>query len=176
MHYLCLKSQSQNKILIVKKNLMNTIKQRATFKKICDNIAESAKICSKCSWYRQGEKSTKFLYGLEITNALRETIEKLLDGGKETTTPSEISLTTRKIYEKLFQKPIANSVSYIKMFLSDIHFSTITDENYTIYEAETTEDDLLVALKSIPNIKNPENDGLPKEFYKEFWEEIKMFS
>ena len=107
---------------------------------------------------------------------MRETIEKLLDGGKETTTPSEISLTTRKIYEKLFQKPIANSVSYIKMFLSDIHFSTITDENYTIYEAETTEDDLLVALKSIPNIKNPENDGLPKEFYKEFWEEIKMFS
>ena len=155
---------------------MNTIKQRATFKKICDNIAESAKICSKCSWYRYGEKSTKFLCGLEKRNALRGTIKTLLDDGKETTAPSEISLTTRKLYKKLLQKPIENSVSDIKMFLSDIHFSTITDANYTIYEAETTEDNLLVALKSIPNIKNPENDGLPKEFYENFWEEIKMFS
>ena len=114
--------------------------------------------------------------GLEKRNALRGTIKTLLDDGKETTTPSEISLTTRKLYKKLLQKPIANSVSDIKMFLSDIHFSTITDANYTIYEAETTEDNLLVALKSIPNIKNPENDGLPKEFYENFWEEIKMFS
>ena len=63
--------------------------------KIYDNIAEGVKICSKCSWYQYGEKSTNCFYGLEKKNVLRETI-KTLDDGKEITTPFEISLTLKK--------------------------------------------------------------------------------
>ena len=44
---------------------------------------------------------------------------------------------------------------------------------YTLREAEITEDNLLVALKSMPNNKTPGNNGLPKEFYETFWEDIK---
>ena len=44
---------------------------------------------------------------------------------------------------------------------------------YTLREAEITEDNLLVALKSMPNYKTPGNNGLPKEFYETFWEDIK---
>ena len=50
------------------------------------------------------------------------------------------------------------------MFLSDIHLPTISDENYTIGEAEITEYNLFVALKSISNNKTSGNDGLSKEF------------
>ena len=141
--------------------------------KIYDNIAEGVKVRSKCSWYQHGEKSTKFFYGLEKENALRRTIETLLEDGKEITSPSEISLTQKKIYEKLFQKNIAKSLSDIEMFLSDIHLPTISDENYNICEAEITEDNPLVSLKNIPNNKTPGNDGLFKEFYETFWEDIK---
>ena len=42
-----------------------------------------------------------------------------------------------------------------------------------ICEAEITEDNLLVALKSIPNNKTPGNGGLSKEFYESFWEDLK---
>ena len=59
------------------------------------------------------------------------------------------------------------------MFLSDIHLPTISDEIYTICEAEVTEANLLVALKSIPDDKTPGNDDLSKEFYETFWEDIK---
>ena len=59
------------------------------------------------------------------------------------------------------------------MFLSDLHLPTISDENYTISEAEITEDNILVTLKSIPNSKIPRNDDLSKEFYETFWEDIK---
>ena len=55
------------------------------------------------------------------------------------------------------------------MFLSDIQLRTISDENYTTFEAEITEDNLLVALKSIHNNKTPGNDNLSKEFYEIFW-------
>ena len=131
------------------------------------------KIRSKFSGYQYGEKSTKFFYSLEKKNALAGTIKTLLEDDKEITTPSEISLTLKKIYENLFQKSIAKFVSDIEIFLSDTHLPTISDDNYNICEAEITEDNLLVALKSVPNNKTPGNDGLPKEFYETFWEDIK---
>ena len=60
------------------------------------------------------------------------------------------------------------------MLLSDIHLPTISDETYTIIcEDEITEDNLPVALKSIPNNKTPGNDDLSKQFYENFWEDIK---
>ena len=110
---------------------------------------------------------------MEKKNSLRGTIKTLLDDGKEITTPSEIGLTLKKFYQNLFQKTIAKSFSDMEMFLSDIHLPTISDENYTICEAEITEDNLLVDLKCIPNNKNPGNDGLSKEFSETFWEDIK---
>ena len=60
------------------------------------------------------------------------------------------------------------------MFLSDIHLPIISDENYKICTAEITEDNLLVALKNVPNNKTPGNDGPSKEVYEAFWEEIKF--
>ena len=101
-------------------------KTRNEIEKMYDNIAEVAKICSKCSWYQYGEKSTKCFCGLEKRNVLRGTIKTLLDDKKEITTPSEISLTLKKYYENLFQKTIANSIFDIEMFLSDIHLPTIS--------------------------------------------------
>ena len=59
------------------------------------------------------------------------------------------------------------------MFLIDIQLPTISDENYTTFEAEIAEDNLLVALKSIHNNKTPRNDNLSKESYETFWEDVK---
>ena len=109
---------------------------------------------------------------MEKKNAFGGTIETLLEYGKEITTPSEISLTLKQFYENIFQKTIAKSVVDIEMFLSDIHLPTISDHNYNICEAKVTDDNLLVALKSVPDNKTPGNDGLSKEFYETFWEDI----
>ena len=147
-------------------------KTKNELEKIHDNIAEGVKIRSKCSWYQYGEISTKFFYGLEKRNTLCGIIKMLLEDGNEITTHFEISLTLKKFYENLFQKTIANSISDIEMFLSDIHLPIISDENYTICEAEITEDNIIVPLKSIPNNKTPRNDGLSKEFYETFSKDI----
>ena len=52
------------------------------------------------------------------------------------------------------------------MFLSDIHSSTISNENYTICEAKITKDNPFVPLKNIANNKTPGNDSLSKELSK----------
>ena len=48
-----------------------------------------------------------------------ETFITLLDDGKEIVTPSKNSITLKNIYENLFQKNIAKSISDIENFLSD---------------------------------------------------------
>ena len=40
-------------------------------------------------------------------------------------------------------------------------------------EGELTESELYDALKSMPNNKSPVNDGLKKEFFLSFWDDIK---
>ena len=55
------------------------------------------------------------------------------------------------------------------MFISDIHLPTISDENYTKCEAKITEDNLLVALKNVPNNKILEMMAFLKNFMKTFW-------
>ena len=50
----------------------------------------------------------------------------------------------------------------------------LTEEQPQTCEGPITEFELLNTLKIMPNNKWPGNDGLPKEFYETFWEEIKI--
>ena len=74
--------------------------------------------------------------------------------------PNEINLTLKTFHENLFQEDIKKLVSDNETFLSQIQVSTISDENYTKCETDIIEDNLFVALKSIPNNKSPSNNGL----------------
>ena len=67
------------------------------------------------------------------------------------------------------KKTIAKSISDIEIFLSEKHLPTISDENYNLCEGEITEDN----FKSIHDNKTLGNDGLSKEFYETFWEDMK---
>ena len=37
-----------------------------------------------------------------------------------------------------------------------------------------SQDELICALKNMPKNKSPGNDGLTKEFYETFWDELKI--
>ena len=84
--------------------------------------------------------------------------------------PNEINVILKSFYENLFQKDFKNFVFYIKTLLSQIQIPTSNDKNYAKWE---TEDNLFVALKSMPNNKSLGNDGLSKEFHEALWEDLK---
>ena len=52
----------------------------------------------------------------------------------------------------------------------------INNDFFNLCENHLTEDELLISLKSMQNNKATGNDGLTKEFYETFWNEIKCFS
>ena len=77
-------------------------------------------------------------------------------------------------YKNLFTKKSEFQKEDINAYLSQINFPILTEEQSQICEGPITESELLNALKSMPNNKSPGNDGLAKEFYETFWEEIKI--
>ena len=57
--------------------------------------------------------------------------------------------------------------------LNSIDLPCLTKEQKDFCEIELGEKELLNALKSMPNNKTPGNNGLSKEFYEAFWNELK---
>ena len=62
----------------------------------------------------------------------------------------------------------------INAYLSQINIPILAEEQSQTCEGPITESELLNSLKGMPNNKSPGNDGLTKEFYETFWEEIKI--
>ena len=76
-------------------------------------------------------------------------------------------------YEQLFKKIICNTNSTIVSFLDNISLPAINNDFLSLCENDLTKDKLLISLKSMQNNKTQGNDGLTKEFYETFWNEIK---
>ena len=142
-----------------------------------ENIYEKkAKLRSKCEWYQHGEKPTKFFLNLEKQKAINTTVRHLIDDGKDITDLKEINACICKFYKNLFKKNVSKSDSEKKSFLDSIALPNLTSKSFDICESEITEKDLITALKSMPYGKSPGHDGLTKEFYKHFWDDLKFYN
>ena len=78
------------------------------------------------------------------------------------------------MYETLLQKPPQKySTDYINHFLNTLDIPNLCTGQIILCDKELTEKDLYDSMKSIENDNSPGNDGLTKEFYVTFWEDIK---
>ena len=60
-----------------------------------------------------------------------------------------------------------------KLMSNSLSTKTLANEQYDLCENNICETDLFDSMKSMKNNKNPGNDGLTKEIYETFWEELK---
>ena len=63
----------------------------------------------------------------------------------------------------------------MKGFLSNLEAKKISKKEQELCDSSINVEDLYKAMKSMPNNKSPGNDGLTKEFYELFWDDIKDF-
>ena len=73
--------------------------------------------------------------------------------------------------QKSLYRKIGISKRTFNAYLNQINTPILTEEHSQTCEAPISE--ILNALKSMPNNKSPGNDGLTREFYETFWEEVK---
>ena len=60
----------------------------------------------------------------------------------------------------------------VDTFLNKMSLPTLDNQKALSCEGPISDTEMLNALKSMSNDKSPGNDGLTKEFYKTFWNEI----
>ena len=141
---------------------------------IYDHIAEGVRLRSKCDWYEQGEKSTKFFLNLEKQRGDQNRIRKLIVNEKEINNETEILNQIKLFYETLFQKPsLKYSTDDTNHFLNTLDIPKLSADQIILCDIELTEKDLYDSMKSMKNDKSPGNDGLTKEFHVTFWDDIK---
>ena len=85
----------------------------------------------------------------------------------------EISKNIKAFYKTLFKRNFSKNNFEKQQFLTSLSTKTLTNEQYDLCENKISETDLFDFMKSMKNNKTPGNDGLTKEFYETFWDELK---
>ncbi len=147
------------------------IKQK--IEKEMERKTKGAIIRSRARWFEEGEKNTNYFFNLEKRQANSKTINRLKLEDNSITDDINIILEKQKeFYENLYKESdLANNDELINS-IGD-HPKLTTDEKNKINNI-ITEKEILNALKASPNNKSPGEDGLPSEFYKVFWNDIKI--
>ena len=78
-----------------------------------------------------------------------------------------------EFYKALFERKINIPNTSIQDYLNRTEIPKLTQDQSQKCEREITEEELLKALKKMPNNKSPGNDGITKEFYEAFWYGLK---
>ena len=107
---------------------------------------------------------------LELHKAQFEILQTIK---KNLTCHKRINQELFDFYKGLFSENLNVSKNEIMQFLNLVFIPQLTEEQSKDYEFILSEKDLLLVLNSMPNSKSPGNDGLTKEIYDVFWEDLK---
>lgn len=93
---------------------------------------------SKCNWYKDGKKSSKFFKSLEKNRVIQNQICLLKIGEKEIKDLSKILRNLYQLYEELFSKEVSSSVEVIAHYLKDISLPKLSEEQNEHFQDEVT--------------------------------------
>lgn len=139
---------------------------------------KGAMLRSKAKWVEDGEKNTSYFLKLEKRNQKLKCITKLCtDSGDIISEPEAILQEEKSFYQRLYSKADSICDQNLKdiesTFLENVNLNTLKEDEKEECESNVTLEECSIALKELPNGKSPGSDGLPVEFYKMVWPEIR---
>ena len=124
---------------------------------------------SKVKWYEEGETNSKYFYALEKARYNAKTCYKIIDDQEqELTETSQILQFQRTFYQQLYSLD-----QHVKFTMVNESLVRVPEEVQQEQGKQITLLDLEKAVKLMNNNKTPGSDGLPVDFYKVFWTQIK---
>lgn len=127
-------------------------------------------------WIEQGEKSNKFFLGLEKNRARSNIIHSLKGTDNKSIDKSEDILEEiSRFYEQLYHenKCEEHIINQQVMFMNGLDIPQLSSKDQEELDSPITVEEVLAALKNMKNGSAPGLDGIPTEFYKVFWNDIK---
>ena len=89
------------------------------------------RIRSKCNWYKNGEKSTKFFLNLEKYRATQGCIRSIIEKKKELNDSQQINDALYNFYQTLFKEKLSISEECTQNFLDKVSLPRL-NENQTL--------------------------------------------
>ena len=133
-------------------------------------------IRSRTQWYEEGEKSSKYFLNLEKRNFNNKRINKLqLEDNSMITNDKDILNEEKLFYSNLYTKKNISTPSVNFFDPAEPNLEILTQLEKQDSDVEITDMEILKAIEDTNNDKSPGLDGLPIEFYKIFWPEIKEY-
>ena len=130
---------------------------------------------SRVHWAAKGEKNSKYFLSLERRNYTNKVMTKLiLDNNEEIPSQDVIKEQTR-FYKTLYtSKEVLFNECHSSCFFN--HYRTkLSDIEKESCEGKISPQECHTALKAMSDNKSPGIDGFTPEFYKLFWNDIKIF-
>ena len=133
---------------------------------------------SKLQWMVEGEKNSKYFMNLEKNNYNRKVITILKDENEcDVTGQKYILLLQKEFYAKLYSSILSDNSSnddiVSKFFPSNLEHPVVSNEGKATCDKIFYIDELKESVRKMKNNKTPGVDGIPVEFYKIFWHDIK---
>ena len=112
-------------------------------------------------------KKSKYFFHLEKGNHNKSHITHLKTTPNSTVDdPQDILDEIKNYYSKLYSSSQTNFIN--PKFFDSGSFQSLSSEKRDTCEGMLTEEEVWIAIKSIPNNKTPGSDGISAEFYKMF--------
>ena len=126
--------------------------------------------------YEHGQKSSKYFLDLEKRNKAKSHIHKLLTSSDvKISKPPDIMNYIRELYASPYKRQSAKTEQDCLEYLHNINIPQLSQSEHQSCEGLLTKRECWKALSSMKNNKSPGNDGLTKEFYICFFNEISDF-
>ena len=124
----------------------------------------------------QGERSTKYFFGLEKSKAKKKSILKLVDKDSQQTILTQSGITDHIVnfYQKVYDADNTTDRTQVDTFIQDCNLDKLPESMTEALEQQITMDELEPIVSKLSNNKSPGWDGLTAEFYKHFWGDIKQ--
>ena len=124
---------------------------------------------SKVRWQEEGESNTKYFFSLEKARYNSKTCYKMInDQEQEVTNPSDILNIQKEYYRKLYEED-----EFVNFNLINNTDTRVPKSIQQCQNTQITIKDLENAIKTMKNNKTPGSDGIPVDFYKVFWTQLK---
>ena len=139
--------------------------------------AKGAQLRSRIRYIEEGEKNTKFFLNLEKGRGKYNTITKLKTADGDIIT-NELELI-EEIKEKYKARYNKSDLTYTKVsdlmnnYINDLNLPSLNEEERISCDRTISEEEVRASLKSMKDGSAPGCDGIPTEFYKVFWNQLK---
>ena len=119
------------------------------------------------------ENLLDFFLNLEKNCVIKSQTHPIIIIQNKITDQVQISKQIFSFYKSFFSHNVKNKTDKIEIYLEHVPLPKLTNEQTLSCKGITSDDEVFNSLKSMEHNKSPYNDGLSKEYYECFWDEIK---